>query len=86
VGSLKNLPPELVFGWVLWLAGGLVLMRWFRRRSEAPTHSRSTVRHIAPKDDARVSSRRAAARPSPASPDAFTELHALLDPPDDPPR
>lgn len=77
MGPLKNLPPELVFGWVLWLAGGLVLMRWFRRRSEAPTHSQSTVRHIAPKGVVR--------RGQPA-PDAFTELHALLDPPDDPPR
>ena len=76
MGPLKNLPPELVLGWVLWLAGGLVLMRWFRRRSEAPTHSPSTVRHIAPK----VVPRRQ------TTPDAFTELHALLDPPDDPPR
>ena len=72
-----NLPPELVFGWVLWLAGGLVLMRWFRRRSEAPKHSQSTVRHIAPK---------IVARRGQAAPDAFTELHALLDPPDEPPR
>ena len=78
MGPLKNLPPELVLGWVLWLAGGLVLMRWFRRRSEAPTHSQSTVRHIAPKVGAR--------RGPSAAPDAFAELHALLDPPDDPPR
>ena len=78
MGPLKNLPPELVFGWVLWLAGGLVLMRWFRRRSEAPPHSPSTVRHIAPKVVAR--------RGQTAAPDAFSELHALLDPPDDPPR
>jgi hypothetical protein len=86
VGALKNLPPELVLGWVLWLAGGVVLMRWFRRRSESPTLSQSTVRHIAPKNDALVSRRRAAVRPASAAPDAFTELHALLDPPDDPPR
>ena len=77
MGSLTNLPPELVFGWVLWLAGGLVLMRWFRRRSEAPTRSPSTARHIAPKGNARRVS---------GSPDAFTDLHVLLDPPDDPPR
>jgi hypothetical protein len=87
VGALKNLPPELVFGWVLWLAGGLVLMRWFRRRSEAPTHSKSTVRHIAPNGDARRPGHRpVAVRPAPVSPDAFTELHTLLDSPDDPPR
>ena len=87
MGPLKNLPPELVFGWALWLVGGLVLMRWFRRRSEAPTHSQSTVRHIAPKSGAGVTGRQpAAARPGHPSPDAFTELHALLDPPDDPPR
>ena len=87
MGPLKNLPPELVFGWALWLAGGLVLMRWFRRRSEAPTHSQSTVRHIAPKRDTRLSGvRPAAARPATAAPDAFAELHALLDAPDDPPR
>ena len=78
MGPLTNLPPELLFGWVLWLAGGLVLMRWFRRRSEAPTSSQSTVRHIAPK----VAARRERA----AAPDAFSELHALLDPPDEPPR
>jgi len=86
VGPLTNLPPELVFGWVLWLAGGVVLMRWFRRRSAAPTRSQSTVRHIAPKGDPRRSGSRPAAQRAQSSPDAFTELHALLDPPEEPPR
>lgn len=86
MGPLTNLPPELVVGWVVWLAGGLVLMRWFRRRSAAPTRSQSTVRHIAPKGDAHQSGSRPAARRAQTSPDAFTELHTLLDPPDDPPR
>lgn len=33
MGGLKELPPELIAGWALWLLGGLVLMIWFRRRS-----------------------------------------------------
>lgn len=87
MGPLTTLPPELVFGWVLWLAGGLLLMRWFRQRSAAPTHSQSTVRHIAPKGDARPAGRQPVApRRTQTSPDVFTELHTLLDPPDDPPR
>ena len=86
MGPLTNLPPELVFGWALWLAGGVVLMRWFRRRSAAPTRSQSTVRHIAPKGDPRLSGSRPAAQRAQASPDAFTELHALLDPPEEPRR
>jgi hypothetical protein len=86
VGSLTNLPPELVVGWVVWLAGGLVLMRWFRRRSAAPTRPQSTVRQIAPKSEAHLSGSRPAARRAQTSPDAFTELHTLLDRPEDPPR
>ena len=80
-----NLPPELVFGRALWLAGGLVLMRWFRRRSEAPARPHTTVRHIAPKGQS-ASSSRPVPRRGPAAPDAFTELHALLDPPEEPRR
>ena len=80
-----SLPPELVFGWALWLAGGLVLMRWFRRRSQAPARPHSTVRHIAPKGQS-VSGSRPLARRAPSAPDAFTELHALLDPPEEPRR
>jgi len=85
VGALTNLPPELVFGWALWLAGGLVLMRWFRSRSQSPSRAQSTVRHIAPKGQS-ASSSRAVVRRGPAAPDAFTELHALLDPPEEPRR
>lgn len=33
MNTLKNLPPALVAGWIIWLAGGLILMIWFRRRS-----------------------------------------------------
>jgi hypothetical protein len=83
---LTNLPPELVFGWALWLAGGVVLMRWFRRRSQAPPRSHTTVRNIAPRPDLRLPGGRPAPGAVRPAPDAFTELHTLLDPPDDQPR
>jgi hypothetical protein len=35
-----TLPPEVIAVWALWLMGGLVLMLWFRRRSEAPPRPR----------------------------------------------
>lgn len=35
-----TLPPEVIAVWALWLMGGLGLMLWFRRRSEAPPRPR----------------------------------------------
>lgn len=109
MGPLNELPPELVVGWALWVAGGLLLTMWFWRRT-----ANARGREIAPPPHggvARLSGTHAAAgRPSgthaaarslsgsrPAvpkaptasavhPPDAFAELRALLDTPDDPPR
>lgn len=110
MGPLNELPPELVVGWALWVAGGLLLMMWFWRRTgvrgrdlapplphggvarlsgthtvagrtasgtHAAARSLSGSRAVAPK---------APAPPAAAPPDAFAELRALLDQPDDPPR
>ena len=113
MGPLNELPPELVVGWALWVAGGLLLTMWFWRRSTT-----SRARDMAPPlphgGVARLSgthavagrtasgshaaarslsgTRAAAAAPKAPSasavhpPDAFAELRALLDQPDDPPR
>jgi hypothetical protein len=111
MGPLNELPPELVVGWVLWIAGGLLLMMWFWRRSgtartrdAAPplahggvarlsgTHTvagrSASGTHAAARS---LSGSRAVAPKSPSAssvqpPDAFAELRALLDQPDDPPR
>lgn len=33
MGTMTQLPPELVLGWALWIIGGLLLTLWFVRRS-----------------------------------------------------
>lgn len=109
MGTLTELPPELVVGWALWVIGGLLLVTWFWRRGArartrdasppmphggktklsgthaaagrqsgshaAAARSLSGSRPVAPK-----------APPAIQPPDAFAELRALLDQPDDPPR
>jgi len=85
MGALSDLPPELLAGWALWLAGGLALMLWFRHRSARPGPPSSGPR-VPPTGAMRLSGTRpAASRPSgvrPAS-DPFSELQSLLDAPDD---
>lgn len=70
------LPPELLAGWALWLAGGLVLMLWFRRRSAPAPPPVVTVRQ----PPVRMAPTRPPA-PKPPAEDPFAELHALLDEP-----
>jgi hypothetical protein len=86
MGALSNLPPELVAGWALWVAGGVALMLWFRRRSRAPQRpmSASGVHRVPPTGAMRLSGTRpAVSRPSGVrTPDAFSELQSLLDPQD----
>lgn len=81
MGALSNLPPELVVGWALWVAGGVALMLWFRRRSARPRHPASAHRSP-PTGTMRLSGTRpAATRPSSVRPppDAFSDLQSLLD-------
>lgn len=86
MGALSNLPPELVVGWALWLAGGVALMLWFRRRSRAPQRpmSASAVHRVPPTGAMRLSGTRPAAPRNAGvrTPDAFAELQSLLDPQD----
>ncbi|MCC7243029.1 MAG: hypothetical protein IT180_13965 [Acidobacteria bacterium] len=85
MGSLTDLPPELVLGWAFWMVGGLVLMLWFRRRSAAAPRHAPTPRPVpSPASSVRRSGvRPVAARPaSPPADDPFSELHTLLDEPD----
>lgn len=85
MGALSDLPPELLAGWALWLAGGLALMLWFRHRSARPRPPVSAPR-MPPTGAMRLSGTRpAASRPSGVRPppDAFSELQSLLDPTDD---
>lgn len=43
MGRLKDLPPELIVGWVLWMLGGVALMVWFRRRAAPRQEPRFTA-------------------------------------------
>lgn len=82
MGALSDLPPELLAGWALWLAGGLALMLWFRHRSARPGPPPDSHR-LPPTGAMRLSGTRpAASRPSGVRPppDAFAELESLLDP------
>jgi len=75
VGALSDLPPELVVGWAIWLAGGLALMLWFRRRSTTPPRQPARSRGAAESTSAVVPA-------TPPADDAFAELRALLDEPE----
>jgi hypothetical protein len=85
MGALTDLPPELLAGWALWLAGGLALMLWFRHRSARPRPPVNPPR-MPPTGTMRLSGTRpAASRPSGvrSRPDTFAELQSLLDRPDE---
>ncbi|MCC7033581.1 MAG: hypothetical protein IT179_12200 [Acidobacteria bacterium] len=80
MGALSELPPALLAGWALWLAGGLALMLWFRHRSARPAPP-PAGHGVPPTGTMRLSG----TRPAPARsgvrrpPDAFAELQSLLD-------
>ena len=111
MGSLNELPPELVVGWALWVAGGLLLMMWFwrrtgtgRTRDVAPPLPHGGVARLSGShavagrsasgthatgrslSGSRAAAPRSPAKPAVPPPDAFAELRALLDQPEDPPR
>lgn len=118
MGTLTELPRELVVGWALWVVGGALLIIWFWRRSAtartrevAPplphggvaklsgthavasrnlsgTHAAVGRNQSGPQAGRSASGSRPAAPKASAvhPPDAFAELRALLDRPDDPPR
>jgi hypothetical protein len=118
MGTLNQLPPELVVGWALWVVGGLLLTMWFMRRSTptrlrevpAPTplpatarltgahavarpmsgshaaHGRSLAGTVAVAERPSAASRPVGVPPQSQSHDAFAELRALLDHPEEPPR
>jgi hypothetical protein len=79
VGALSDIPSGLLVGWTIWLAGGLLLMVWFRRRSAPRLHRPS--RASAASSAGRRPLPRPPTRPS-ARTDAFDELQSLLDPPE----
>jgi hypothetical protein len=87
VGPLNALPPELLVGWVLWMVGGVALMRWFKRASAHHTTapgtpratSSSSVRLPASASGVRLPGTRTSGVRAPKVPDAFGELQALLD-------
>lgn len=110
MGTLSELPRELLVGWALWVVGGVLLVVWFWRRS-ATTRGRDPAPPLPHGGVAKLSGTHPAAgrglsgthatasRSAPGTrpaaprasstvnpPDAFAELRALLDRPEDPPR
>ncbi len=52
MNTLNDLPPALVVGWTIWLAGGLILMIWFRRRSAPRRRKPSDISAEQPRSNA----------------------------------
>lgn len=117
MGTIGDLPKELVIGWAFWVVGGLALTYWFLRQSASP-QSRQAATVAGPSTVGRLSGTHAVARPlsgthtiarahsgthaavraqsgvRPAAnrtpsgvygSDAFDELRALLDQPEESP-
>lgn len=84
MGTLTLLSLPMMVGWAGWLAVGLALAMWARRARVAalaiPMYRPSSPRPTAVRPSSSV---RHPVAPAP-TPDAFSELQALLDPPESP--
>ena len=82
MGTLTLLSLPMMVGWAGWLAVGLALAMWARRARAAslaiPMYRPSSPRPTTVRPSSRA---RPPVAPAP-SPDAFSELQALLDPPE----